>query len=296
LNFPGNDSFIWFKGFKWKGLYIRIEKDINCVNKIKKEIKALNYFFLDYIHILWNNELLEDFDIYNKINILSNNIVFPLIGYCQINSFVLIVSSIIIPESKNINLDELLKKSNRNIDLISNVKIIENNNSVNKVNNTTRFQNKNNIYNNNFSLNSININEFNKKQNLLNKLNHSLDYKNNDKRSKSTYNNNSKIDLNNNEENNNRDDITFFKNDYFINDLLSSKLFSNINKNNLIKIKKGKFILLNLSEYLPNLFDKALLEIPLKLLQQSNKVVSQHPLLISRKHRLYLYNFVDFRD
>ena len=255
LNFPGNDSFIWFKGFKWKGLYIRIEKDINCVNKIKKEIKALNYFFLDYIHILWNNELLEDFDIYNKINILSNNIVFPLIGYCQINSFVLIVSSIIIPESKNINLDELLKKSNRNIDLISNVKIIENNNSVNKVNNTTRFQNKNNIYNNNFSLNSININEFNKKQNLLNKLNHSLDYKNNDKRSKSTYNNNSKIDLNNNEENNNRDDITFFKNDYFINDLLSSKLFSNINKNNLIKIKKGKFILLNLSEYLPNLFE-----------------------------------------
>ena len=72
---PSFESNIWFRGFKWKGLYIRIDKNINCINNIKKEIKALNYIFFYYLNIIWNdnNKILEDIEI-NK-NILSNNII-----------------------------------------------------------------------------------------------------------------------------------------------------------------------------------------------------------------------------
>ena len=126
LNLPSNDINYWLNGFEWKGLYIRIDKDINCINNIKKEIKALNYFFLDFIHIIWNNKLLQDLNINNNNNILSNHIIFPLIGYCQINSFILIVSSIIKPESNNINFNSIIEENHGKIELLSKINKIEN--------------------------------------------------------------------------------------------------------------------------------------------------------------------------
>jgi hypothetical protein len=141
LNLPSFDSMLWYKGFIWKGLYIRIDKNINAINNIKKEIKALNYFFFDYLHIIWNdnNKIIEDSEINNTI--LSNNIIFPLIGYCQIHSFILIVSSIIKPERNNsINIYNIIEQSNGIIELNSNININENNIYGNKMKNKYHYK------------------------------------------------------------------------------------------------------------------------------------------------------------
>lgn len=47
--------------------------------------------------------------------------------------------------------------------------------------------------------------------------------------------------MNNNNVNNNVNDITFFKESFYINDLLKSKSFTELNKNNIIKVKGAKF-------------------------------------------------------
>ena len=217
---------LWYKGFIWKGLYIRIDKNINAIKNIKKEIKALNYFFFDYLHIIWNdnNKIIEDSEINNTI--LSNNIIFPLIGYCQIHSFILIVSSIIKPERNNsINIYNIIEQSNGIIELNSNININENNIYGNKMKNKYHYKEDVKKINNN-------------------KLNNSIDF-----------NSNINKNINNKKENNNKNDIIYFKDTYYINDLLKSKLFSSINNNNLVKVKGGKYILVNISKLIPNLFE-----------------------------------------
>ena len=84
---------IWFRGFKWKGLFIQVipqEKSKFIIN----EVKSLNYFFLDFIQIV---ESYKNFQ-HNK-NPLSNYIIFPLISYCEINGFILSASTLINLES-----------------------------------------------------------------------------------------------------------------------------------------------------------------------------------------------------
>ena len=259
LHFPNYDSLFWFKGFKWKGLYIRIDKDINCINNIKKEIKALNYFFLDYLHIIWNKDIHDDLELINKNNILSNNIVFPLIGYCQINSFILIVSSIIKPENTYNNLEDLVEISDDKIELFSKMNMVKNYISGDKNKNTSRYHRHNNFKDKNINNDFRFLNDFKKKQFLINKLNHSIDYPTDirsesaNKNKLSESRNNKKDEVDNTQIN--KCDIFFFKDDYYIEDLLMSKLFSSINKNNLIKIKNGKYILLNVAKFVPNLFE-----------------------------------------
>jgi hypothetical protein len=80
---------IWFTGFKWKGLYIRVvpkDKSEFIIN----EIKAMNYFFLDFIQIIDGYKNFQ-----NNKNPLSNYIIFPLISYSEINGFVLYASTLI---------------------------------------------------------------------------------------------------------------------------------------------------------------------------------------------------------
>ena len=259
LDLPSFNSNIWLKGFKWKGLYIRLDKNINCINNIKKEIKSLNYFFFDYLHIIWNdnNKIIEDSDANN--NILSNNIIFPLIGYCKINSFILIVSAIIRPEkNNNININDIVKQSKGIIELNSKINNGENNIWGNKIKTNKypgKYHYKDNIkkINNNFY--NININDFNKNKYMTNKINSSIDFNNNkNKNSNNTTKNESNI-KNNNNINNNINDITYFKDSFFINDLLKSKLFTGMSKNNLIKVKGGKFVLVDVSKLVPKLFE-----------------------------------------
>ena len=257
LNFPSFDSILWFKGFKWKGLYIRIEKDINCANDIKKEIKALNYFLFDYLHIIWNDDkILDDFDIKKHNSILSNNIIFPLIGYSQINSFILIVSSIIKPEKNiNNNLVEFIEQSNGIIELCSNFFFSGKNIYGNKINKNSKLSNryhyKDNLRKHNHNFYNINLKDINENKYIKNKINHSIYFINNRNKNINSYNKNE----NNNNKNENNNDLTYFKDFFYIKDLLKSKLFTEIGKNNLIKVRGGKYMLINIKNIVPNLFE-----------------------------------------
>ena len=184
IGLPDIKSEKWKNGFTWKGLYIKINEGED--NKIIiNEIKALNYYFFDYIQIIDKHQILQD-------DQLSNMIIFPLIGYSIIHGKTLIVSSLI-------NSDE------------NNYKIIR------KYNGILKFF---------FNENNININK-----NI----------------------NNNKID-NNNLENEEKNLINTMEKNFYIDDLLISKLFFNLDDNNFIKIKNNKYIIFNLYKKLPNLF------------------------------------------
>ena len=225
----------WFNGFKWKGIYIKvipIEKSKILIN----EIKALNYYFFDYLQIIDKNQYIKKNININKVQ-LSDNIIFPLIGYTKINNLILYASALIIPEktSKNLNTEknvpnthmkigELIEQSNKILNYYSSV-------SDYYINSINSFET--NVSNTEIKSNLLMINK-NKKPKIClipnNKNNNSNDFSNLDLRSS-------------------------LGNIFYINDLLQSKLFKEINNYNLIRIKDGKYILFNISKYIPNLFD-----------------------------------------
>ena len=194
-------EYIWFKGFKWKGLFIKVIPQ-NKSKYIINEIKALNFFFLDYIQII---DKYRNFQ--NNKNPLSNYIVFPLISYSEINGFIL-YASLLIDLENNIeheqsifaNLDEIIKENKGYVGLYSNLNNISYYISVN----TNKIYNQNNIINNN---------------------------------------NPPKLFINSLE--------TF----YDINDLLCSKLFTNLNIFHFLKFQQEKFLIFNLAEFIPKLFE-----------------------------------------
>ena len=124
IGLPDVNSESWMKGFKWKGLYIKISNgDKN--KTIIHELKALNYFFFDYLQIIDKYQFKKD-------NQLSNLIIFPLIGYSKINGKTLIVSALInIDNNNNLENIKIIKKNNGIIKLYSDLK---NNNIKNNLN------------------------------------------------------------------------------------------------------------------------------------------------------------------
>ena len=194
-------EYIWFKGFKWKGLFIKVIPQ-NKSKYIINEVKALNFFFLDYIQII---DKYRNFQ--NNKNPLSNYIIFPLISYSEVNSFIL-YASLLIDLENNIeheqsifaNLDEIIKENKGYVRLYSNLNNISYYISVN----TNKIYNQNNIINNN---------------------------------------NPPKLFINSME--------TF----YDINDLLCSKLFTNLNIFHFLKFQQEKFLIFNLAEFIPKLFE-----------------------------------------
>ena len=221
-NLPEKDKNKWFRGFKWKGIYIRvmpIEKSKTLLN----EIKALNYFYFDYL------QLLEEYE-NNQENQLLYHIIFPLIAYTEINGLILFGSPLI-----NINIEEngfKMSKDNYNTisELISLANIINKNNEI---------------------------------INFYYDINDSINYNGIIKREKNDINNN----------------IRILEKKYYIEDLLSSRLFSELNIYHFIRINKDKFIIFNLSEFIPNLFDN----------NNSNKNIEINFLSIINKKRIYYY-------
>ena len=125
IDLPDVNSESWIKGFKWKGLYIKIN-DGDKNKTIIHEIKALNYFFFDYLQIIDKYQ-------FKKENQLSNLIIFPLIGYSIINGQTLTVSALInVDNNNNLENIEIIKKNNGIIKLYSDLK---NNNINNNLNN-----------------------------------------------------------------------------------------------------------------------------------------------------------------
>ena len=222
-NLPENDKMKWFRGFKWKGIYIRVipsEKSKILVN----EIKALNYFYFDYL------QLLEEYE-YIKENHLLYQLIFPLIAYTEINGFFLFGSALI-----NINTDESsIKKGKDNFNTISQFitvdTIIDKNNEV---------------------------------INLYYDINDSINYTGLLKREKNTIKNSN---------------IEILEKNYYIKDLLTSRLFSELNIFHFIRISHNKYLLFNLSEFIPSLFES----------NSSNKNIQINFLSVMNKKRLY-YN------
>ena len=188
---------IWFQGFKWKGLFIRAvpqDKSKYVIN----EVKSLNYFFLDYIQII---EGYKNFQT-NK-NPISNYIIFPLISYCKVKSFVLYASTLI-----NYEQNLMFRKS-----------------ELNEIKNIIK-ENKGYIQ-------------------LYSKINDSSYYLNINESSEPRFINDNYNIL-----------FTHFMEKYYdVKDISASRLFNIINIHHFIQIQKEKFLILNVAEFIPKLFE-----------------------------------------
>ena len=103
LNLPLHNSLEWIKGFEWKGLHIKV-LTYEQSKKLIHEIKALNYILYDYFQLFNNNK------INNKKNLISNEIIFPLMSYAYVGGIILYVSV----EIKKFFYDENFLMSNVN--------------------------------------------------------------------------------------------------------------------------------------------------------------------------------------
>ena len=104
-------NLIYNEGIIYKGIYFRIIKQLDLIKNIKKEIKCLNYSFLDYLQLL-DNIHLDDINFndnnnftlnnnnnnnnnnYNNLPLLSNYLFFPLISYSEFNGEFLFASEV----------------------------------------------------------------------------------------------------------------------------------------------------------------------------------------------------------
>ena len=221
----------WFSGFKWKGLYIKVIRYENSKTLIN-ELKALNYFFFDYLQIIDKNQYLKKGNLIKKSQ-LSNNIIFPLIGYSKINNLVLYASALISSDKNNnsndknigstyMTIGELIEQNNKILNYYSNT-------ADNIISSTCSFETNVSFseINNNIMINKIKKSKIymslSQNKNILNEF----------------------IDL---------DFESSLGNNFYISDLLQSKFFKEINNYNLIKIKGGKYIIFNVAKFIPKLF------------------------------------------
>ena len=227
-----NNIELWKNGFKWKNLYIKVipcEKAKLLIN----EIKALNYFFFEYLQLIDTNSIIKKNNYIKKAQ-LSYNIIFPLIGYSKIANYILFVSVLIKPDNKNYkknfgncssdmntNIDEIIEQSNKIINYYTSICDNSSNISTSYKTNVSTTGNNNQINNNSL---------FNNKQNkIIQQMN---------------INKNNDLNLENS-----------LGEIFYVKDLMQSKLFRQINNYNLIKIKDGKYLIFNLARFIPNLFD-----------------------------------------
>ena len=217
----------WKNGFKWKNLYIKVIP-IGKSKILINEIKALNYFFFEYLQLLDTNSIVDK-NYYNKKVQLSNNIIFPLIGYSKVNNLILFSSVLIKPENKNnmekrtsetyITIEEIIEQNNELINYF-------NSSNENSINTSTTYKTNvsSNESNNPVNNKSVNINKKIMLQININKYND--------------------LDLE-----------SSLGENFYVKDLIQSRLFREINNYNLIKINKGKYLLFNLARFIPKLFD-----------------------------------------
>jgi hypothetical protein len=193
-------------------------------------MKALNYFFFDFLQLLDTNSIMKQNNNYIKKAQLLNNIIFPLIGYSKIYNYVLFASAVINIENKIFNgksssdtymtIEEIIEQSDKLINYYSSS--CENNNNF-------LFTYKMNIPSSEHG-NLINDSTFINKRNKMLLQIHINKY-------------------------NDLDLESSLGENFYVKDLIQSQLFKKINNYNLIKIKQGKYIIFNLARYIPKLFD-----------------------------------------
>ena len=93
-----NDISKWKEGIIYNGVYFLLldkVKDYNRIKIIKREIKTLNLLFLDYIQLL-DNITPNKFN-NNSKQLLSNNILFPLISLIELTDYYIFASVVLEP-------------------------------------------------------------------------------------------------------------------------------------------------------------------------------------------------------
>ena len=82
--FPPVDSLDWLNGFEWKGVFIKVLPRYKA-KAVIHEVKGLRYVLYDYIQVIDCMKV----NVKDNTQFLSNELVFPLIAYCDIGSVVL---------------------------------------------------------------------------------------------------------------------------------------------------------------------------------------------------------------
>ena len=267
-NLPAYDNLDWVRGFEWKGLFIKVQTYKES-KKIIKETKALKYAFLDYLQVIDNFKYKTNI---NKLNLLSNEIIFPFMSYIYFGGIIIYVSATIKKYCYEDNDNSILEQSLYNYDLKKeNMNINTNTNNINI--------NSNNNSNTKCNTNNSNRNAFDIKDKQFDDISMLTV----DKNSYSKININENVNNINTEKNENKNFLKFKDdhislNDNLINndinisgyskiDLNNSKILCNITENNLIRIVddinancnnnsdkyKYKYMLTNIYPLLPNL-------------------------------------------
>ena len=227
-NLPSYDNLDWIKGFEWKGIYIKV-MTYQESKKIRNEIKALKYAFLDFINII---------DVFkNKsgnINLLSNELIFPFITYSYFGGIVIFFSAAI-------------KKFYYFEENSCFIEISKDNSNTKS--NTKSFENKEKQFD---EISEITI----------------LDYKKVKKENKNFFNfNDDHINLNENVINNDIDISKYSKFDLENSKILSKitennliKIVDDLDDTSNINYEKYKYMLINIYSLLPNLFNESQVE------------------------------------
>ena len=252
-NLPSYDSLDWIRGFEWKGLFIKVQT-YHDSKKIIKEIKALKYAFLDYIQIIDNFKYKENM---TKLNLLSNEIIFPFTSYIYFGGIIIYVSASIkkFCYEDNSIMDYDIKRENMN-----------SNNNSNTKSNTNTNRNTFDIKDKQFDeISEVPIN-YKKKISNLNVNNNDINEEKVEFKNFLKFNGDN-ISLNENLINNDINISSYSKVDLDNSVILSKitennliKVFDDINANSNINSEKYKFMLTNIYSLLPNLFDKSEIE------------------------------------
>jgi len=268
------------KGFEWKGIWITIQPEHECLNFIN-EFKALNVLFFEYIQILDTCKAKTR----NNL-ILANDLIFPIISYVKFFGLVLAASVCLKPTYFNIGVAEENSEYQKILKSISG--IFSDGNSERKIDTDTNY-----YFGVKHSETSLSFVD-GKKQRLTLNLN--------DKKDKIDFNdfvNDNLVNYNENDKNNGEvsvldtslnasngvihNEINAVKNlgikneeefnlkEYFRDDLNLSNLFKNISEKNLFKIKvcksekiddsliESKFLIINSFDLIPNLIESSTL-------------------------------------
>jgi len=280
FEFPPLDNIKWLKGFEWKGIWIMIQPEHECLNFIS-EFRALNVLFFEYIQILDNCKVKTR----NNL-ILANDLLFPIISYVKFFGLVLTASVCLKPSYNNIGTTEENSEYHRILKSISG--IFSDGYSEKKQDTDTNY-----YFGVKHSETSLSFVDRKKQHLTLNS---------NDKKEKIDFNdlinyneNNDNPNTNNNHEEVSvlytslnasdgviHNDINAVKNlgikneeefnlkEYYRDDLNLSNFFKNISEKNLFKIKvckssekkdssliESKFLIINSFDLIPNLIESS---------------------------------------
>lgn len=240
VGMPHIEDLSWISGFDWKGIYIKILPEYQAKH-LFNEIKALNYLFIEFIQIIENFKFKND---QRRQDLLSNELIFPLISYARFNGLVLFCSNCInlydydisvVQHNKSVN----FRNSNLPLSVVNNDTLLNENSKIFNLK-SPKNQQTNNLTRNNSRINITRSNVGNKKSHLF-AMNSHANLKSYVRHNSNSLNKVNKENINVFQSYNNLEHLK----DYNSNNLINHDIFSPINKNNHSKQNAFNFSNLN---------------------------------------------------